>query len=107
MELRWKEKLVATIDLEDQDFPTFFGRYSLCDTAPDIIQQYVEFSGRTWPQIEEGNFTEEYYAEEEKFIDLIEDSEWCLVDESGKIEPILIPVFCTDNGVNWRLDPDR
>jgi len=47
------------------------------------------------------------YEEEAQFADLIESGNWWLVDQNGKRIAILIPVFCTDNQINWRLDPNR
>ena len=107
MKIIWKETEIARVEAEGGDFPTFFGRFTLCENIPANTMSYVDFCERTWPLIEDGKFTDEYYEEEALYIDLIENNEWWLENEKGQKEPILIPVFCTNREVNWRLDPSR
>ena len=111
-QLLYKDHVIAEITAEDSDFPTFFGKYTLSaglDQLPEMTQvlSYIDYSVRIWPLIEEDRTDEIDYDEENQFIDLIESEDWWLLDENGEKTGILIPVFCTDNGINWRLDPSR
>ena len=106
-----KENMIAVVEEDDADFPTFFGRYALSpsiDTpALSHIRFYVNYSVRVWPLIEQDRCDEIDVSEEQAFADLIESPDWNLVEaETGRRSPILIPIFCTDNRINWRLNPD-
>jgi hypothetical protein len=108
--LHYKESVIATVEDVEADFPTFFGHYELAPTVstPALahIQAYIDYSVRVWPLIEQDRCDEIDLAEEQAFTDLIESSDWILVEAvTANRIPILIPVFCTDNGINWRLNP--
>ncbi|MBW1863885.1 MAG: hypothetical protein JRJ02_16215, partial [Deltaproteobacteria bacterium] len=70
------------------------------------LLSYIDYSIRMWPLIEADRTDEIDYKEEAQFTYLIESGKWWLVDQNEEKIGILIPVFCTENGVNWRLDPD-
>jgi len=104
--------VIAEVTAEDSDFPTYFGKYTLSSGLDQLaaishVLSYIEYSVRVWPLIEEDRGDEIDYEEENQFIDLIESGDWWLLDENGEKTGILIPVFCTDYGINWRLDPSR
>ena len=44
--------------------------------------------------------------EETRFIDLINGTEWRIVDKDDKSHKILCPVFCEDNGITWQKTYD-
>lgn len=105
-QLLYDGNLLGTITEEDSDFPTVFGSYALdaeAGTRPGLERavEYVEWCVRTWPLIEQNRY-DEVAAEEDQFMDLIESDGWVLRADDGREVPILIPVFCTDNKLNWR-----
>jgi hypothetical protein len=111
-QLLYKDHVIADVTAEDSDFPSFFGKYTLSPELDHIgamthVLSYIDYSVRVWPLIEEDRTDEIDYEVENKFIDLIDSEDWWLLDENGEKTGILIPVFCTDNGINWRLDPSR
>ena len=110
-QLHYRNHVIATIEENDADFPTFFGSYTLAADieAPELadVRDYIEYSIRIWPLIEQDRLEESPLDEDQRFIDLIETDEWSLTEvESQKRISILIPIFCTNNGINWRLNPD-
>lgn len=110
-QLFYREHRLGSIEQSDADFPTFFGSYEIDPAALDLpelahVRDYIEFSVRTWPAFESGDCDERGQEDEERFMDLIEENSWFLVDEEdGHRTAILIPVFQTDQQVNWRLNP--
>ena len=110
--LLYGDHIIGDVKEDDSDFPTFFGKYKLISglqkkPALAHIVSYVDYSIRVWPLIEADRMDAIDYEEEAQFMDLIESGNWWLVDQNGKRIAILIPVFGTDNYINWRLDPDR
>ena len=111
-QLLYGDHVIAEVIVEDSDFPTFFGKYTLTeglDQLSDLthLLSYIEYSVRVWPLYEEDRTDEIDYKEEEQFTDLIESGDWWLLDQNGHKTGILIPVFCTNSAINWRLDPER
>ncbi len=98
---------IAQVEQDDADFPTYFGHYRLVDDSsadPVVarVREYHDFSVRTWPLIEQDRY-DEVASQEEQFADLIESSDWSLLQPDGSSVAILIPVFCTNSEINWRL----
>jgi len=111
MRMLYKHYYIADIFEDSKDFPTFFGHFqlnaNLAEIADGRIKEYVDYSIAVWPLIESDRIDEVDFEEEERrFGWLIDPSEWFL-ENDGLLTPILIPVFCTEQQVNWRLDPSR
>jgi hypothetical protein len=101
---------IAVVKEKDADFPTYFGEYRLLNEigSPELgrVRDYIDYSVRVWPQVEQDRMEESSLAEEETFMALIESEDWFLVEaDSGRRIRILIPLFCTGNRMNWRLNP--
>lgn len=112
--LYYQHHKIATIVQDSGDFLTCFGSYRLESLPNDDrlthVRNYIEYSVRVWPLIEADEFddNEEAMAQEEAFIDLIEGGDWLLVNsQTQESSPILIPVFCPNNEINWRWDALR
>jgi hypothetical protein len=103
---------IGEIHKDDADFPTFFGRIEFLPSLrslPELrdVLEYVNYSLRAWPLIEQDRFDDPVFDEEFQHRAVINSEKWCLLDGRGNRIPILVPIFCTGNRVNWRLDLAR
>lgn len=59
-QLFYQGYLIAAVEEDDADFPTFFGHYRLEPTAdhPELarVRAYVDYSVRVWPLIVQNRF---------------------------------------------------
>lgn len=106
--LEFDGRRVAAVDELDSDFPTFRGRFQLCEDSrsdPGLraVFSYIDFSIRAAPAIERDEFTPEYYTEEARHTDIIESDKWALIGPQDERTSILVPVFGTGQVMNWRL----
>lgn len=97
---------------DSADFPSFFGTFELspaarADERLQKVMAYYDYSKRVWPLIEDDRMDEIAVEEETVHAAVIESDDWSLEDERGERTPILVPVFCTDGGINWRLNSTR
>ncbi|MET3026501.1 hypothetical protein ABXT06_07500 [Flavobacterium sp. UW10123] len=53
---------------------------------------------------ETGDDGDEILEEENKFLDLINSTDWYLINEKEEKVKILCPFFHEDNGITWQLD---
>ena len=94
---------------EDADFPSLFGQFYPFVATEDNplrrqLQNYIDYSVAADKIMEEeSNEKWEAYMEanEKQFMNLIEAEDWYLV-YSDRIELVLIPNFCQNNGIVWR-----
>jgi hypothetical protein len=75
-QLFYQQHLIATVEEDDADFPSFFGRYQLEPSAdaPELahVRAYLDYSVRVWPLIEQDRFDDPAMSEEEAYTDLID-----------------------------------
>ncbi|PZD75449.1 hypothetical protein C1752_00020 [Acaryochloris thomasi RCC1774] len=109
--LLYRDHIIATLNEQDADFPTFWGTINLSAMDPEtpvIVREYIEWSITTWPKIESDTYTaDDAEIEEQKFGNLIQSSDWWLEGTDKERIPILIPCFQSNNEANWRIDPSR
>jgi uncharacterized RDD family membrane protein YckC len=103
---------IGEVEQQDFEFPTFFGKFTLAPGVrenPELTRviAYVDYSVRVWPLMEADRFDEIPADDEAELSDVIESNSWWLCPADGVREPILVPIFCTDGGINWRIDADR
>ena len=100
---------LGTVVEENGEFPSLFGTFIPADHHAQEslwrhLQEYVAHS-IAGDILMEQDRAEEFEALEgqsgDRFLDLIEADDWYLL-ENGMNEPILIPIFCRDNGIVWR-----
>ncbi len=108
--LFYKQRLIATVEETNSEFPGFFGHYRL-EPFADVgelahVRAWIDFCIRVSPLWEQERFDDRALAEEESYTDLIESYDWSLFEpETQRRTPILIPTFF-DDGVTWRLNTD-
>lgn len=108
-QLFYQQHLIARIEEQNAEFPSFFGHYSLepISDVPELarVRAYIDFCVRVSPLRKQERFDDPALSEESSFIGLIESPEWSLIEtKTQRRIPILIPIFFTD-GVVWRLNP--
>ena len=92
LRLLWKEKCLGTVEVSGTDQPWFHGKFVL----GDVDQLFVEFFDF---MVGEDNTNKEPPFEE----DLLSESHWFLVSESGKTIPISVPaVYLSEGEISWR-----
>lgn len=102
--------LIASVEQDDSDFPTYFGRYQLAPAVdgPELahVRDYIDYSVSVWPLIDQNRYDHAAMAGEEPYMDLIESNDWSLVEsETHRRTLIMIPVFCSNYELNWRANP--
>ncbi len=105
-QLFYQQHPIAAVEEAHSEFPSCFGHYRLEPIAdvPELahVRAYIDFCVRVSPLREQERFDDPALAEEESFTDLIDSTDWSLVEtETQQRTPILIPVFFPD-GVTWR-----
>ena len=108
---------IGEIDFKDADFPWLSGSFKLTleptDKLSEHILNYIVFSKLESKKLEISSsdpnnspyeYDDNYFNEEEKYIDLIETDKWRIISENGTIENILIPKFHCDDSIDWRLN---
>lgn len=80
--------------------------YNQGATEHTRLSNYIKHSIEAGNCLENGD--EEKYRkmckEELQFIDLINSSDWRLINEKGEITQILCPIFHDNNEITWQLD---
>src|SRR6476646_7142492 len=109
-QLFYQQHPIAAVEETNSEFPSYFGHYRLEPTAdvPELahVRAYIDFCVRVSPLWEQERFNDPALLEEETFTDLIDSPDWSLVEITTQQRiPILIPMFFTDNGMTWRLNP--
>src|ERR1051325_8503838 len=83
-QLFYQRHLIATVEEANSEFPSCFGHYRLepITDLPELahVRAYVDFCVRVSPLREQERFDNPAFAEEELFIDLIDSSDWSLVE---------------------------
>ena len=105
---------LGVVGERDADFPNLWGDFVASDKTdhPDLrarIQRFVDHCRQADRLISQGDAEGSPYdrfvqENEPQFADLIDSSDWYLVDGSGRRLAILVPNFVAD-GVVWRWDP--
>jgi len=99
VETNWDMRSFGIISLKLDSLPKTFENERLADFINHTIKASI--------LIEEGDeegYDELIKIEEIKFLDLINTTDWYLVDDKDEKIIILCPIFHEDNGVTWMID---
>lgn len=103
-DLFFQDIMIGKTTVKEYDFPSCFGEFELTNmNLPEHINDYISYSIEAQKLMEhdESEWEKFMEANEYKYADLIESEDWYLIDEQGKKEEILVPIF-EENGITWR-----
>ena len=114
-ELYWKEIQVGSLvktnfDMRDFGIISYKFDYLNEPSSNEHLAGYIKISiliSLSFEEEEDEENTELLCEENDKYLDIINGSDWHLVNENREIIPILCPMFHEDNGVTWMRDPKR
>jgi len=111
-ELYWRDLNVGSIvktyfDMRDFGIITYKFDYLVEPSKNKHLADFIKHSILASILIEEGD--EEANdrmaeIEEREFLDLINTTDWHLINENGEKEIILCPIFHEDDGITWMID---
>jgi len=104
--LLYKDKLIGTVVIEDEDFPSTSGQikfHSKIIERNKELKDFIDFSVESSEKTDNEAYQEFIEREEFKHQVIIDSPDWTLVSKDGVITKILVPVFFRDNGINFRF----
>jgi len=72
-----------------------------------LLADFIKHSIKASNYLEEGdqdNYNKMCEEEETKYLDLINSSDWYLLNETDEIIKILCPIFHDNNEITWQID---
>ena len=114
-DLFFRKLKVGVVTYVDSDFPRMFGAISfersvVKPASDDAIRlaRFIELcreQTRLIDVMDKQDVTKELDENNatmtENYLDLMETNDWMLIDENGKILPILCPIFSDDGKIVW------
>ncbi|AXB57992.1 hypothetical protein [Flavobacterium fluviale] len=111
-ELYWRDLNIGSIvktyfDMRDFGIISYKFDYLAEPSENKHLADFIKHSIRSSILIEEGDEEENAESaeiEEREFLDLINTTDWYLINEKGERKIILCPMFHEDDGITWMID---
>jgi hypothetical protein len=107
LKLYYKTGYIADLSNSNIEFPRSDSVYKLAENVDSLMLDFINYSIEYSKLVNmENDKALELFLEKEepKYLELIESSEWSIVDSEGLIHPILAPIFHLDNSIVWMLN---
>ena len=106
--LLYKDKLIGTVVIEDEDFPGTSGQIKFHGETIESnkeLKDFIDFSVESSEKVLTDNeaYDEFIGGREFKHQVIIDSLDWTLTSRDGVTTKILVPVFFRDNRINFRF----